>query len=271
MSDLPTDHPATTATPTPMEPVEWTRLTPTVIEQLRLAVRPFTGSLEDATWTFWQDHATSVLNGLLPNLAGPVKLSAIKTVLAPAICQEIDRARLTTWGQLMSHMEAHYPDARWSNHYLAGLHAKTLFKGKPIDQAAALAKEAAWHLGGTSFWTVKLVELLLGQFASDLKQAPSALWDIHALSSAQLESHIQRIVKEVKLGQTRAQIQHQFTAAASTASKPTPKPAPVPDAVPTPTEDSKAKQRRRNRETRLKARIDELERQLQAKPASGNA
>ncbi|KAJ1972113.1 hypothetical protein H4R35_004858 [Dimargaris xerosporica] len=204
-----------------------------------------------------------------------VKLAALKTVLDPVICQQVDRARLTTWTQFLAHMDAHYPDTCWSNHYLVGLQGKTLFKGKPIDQAAALAKEAAWHLGGTSFWAIKLVELLLGQFAADLKYAPSDLWDIHALSSAQLESHIQRIVKEVKLGQTRVQIQHDFAATCPTASKPTakpaPKPAPTTEPAPTPAEDNKAKQRRRNREARLKARIDELEALLKANPAPGKA
>ncbi|KAJ1962255.1 hypothetical protein H4R35_007374, partial [Dimargaris xerosporica] len=219
----------------------WKRLTQATIDQLRLVVRPFTGSLGDVTWTFWYAHATSVVDGLLPNLASPVKLAALKTVLDPVICQQVDHARLTTWTQFLAHMDAHYPDTRWSNHYLVGLQGKTLFKGKPIDQAAALAKEAAWHLGGTSFWAIKLVELLLGQFAADLKYAPSDLWDIHALSSAQLESHIQRIVKEVKLGQTRVQIQHDFAATWPTASKPTAKPAPTTEPAPTPAEDNKAK------------------------------
>ncbi|KAJ1966633.1 hypothetical protein H4R35_006945 [Dimargaris xerosporica] len=172
-------------------------------------------------------------------------------------------------------MDAHHPDAHWSNHYLVALQNKSLFKGKSIDEAAALAKEAAWHLGGTSFWATKLVELLLGQFAADLKYAPCDLWDIRALSSAQLEDHLQCIVKEVKLGYMRAQILHQFTTAAPTTSTSTPRPVhtpvSVPDVAPMSTKNSRAKQRRRNREARLKARIDELERQLQAKPASGNA
>ncbi|KAJ1967997.1 hypothetical protein H4R35_006549 [Dimargaris xerosporica] len=203
MSMLPTDYQPTGAAPMPAEPMEWKRLMQAVIDQLRLAVCPFTGSLNDATWTFWHAHTNGVLDGLLPNLASPVKLAAIKTVLDPAICQEIDRARLTTWAQFVAHMDAHYPNACWSNHYLVALQNKSLFKSKSIDEAAALAKEAAWHLGGMSFWATKLVELLLGQFAADLKYAPCDLWDTHALSSAQLEDHIQHIVNGVKLGQTR--------------------------------------------------------------------
>ncbi|KAJ1968026.1 hypothetical protein H4R35_006538 [Dimargaris xerosporica] len=142
MSVLPTNCQSTGTAPTPAEPTEWKRLTQATIDQLRLVVRPFTGSLEDATWTFWYAHATSVLDGLLPNLASPVKLAALKTVLDPAICKEIDRARLTTWAQFLAHMDAHYPDTRWSNHYLVALQNKSLFKGKSIDEAAALAKEA---------------------------------------------------------------------------------------------------------------------------------
>ncbi|KAJ1968027.1 hypothetical protein H4R35_006539 [Dimargaris xerosporica] len=96
------------------------------------------------------------------------------------------------------------------------------------------------------FWAIKLVELLLGQFMADLKYAPCDLWDTHALTSAQLDDHIQRIVNEVKLGQTRARIQHDFVAGNPTASKPAakpvPKPAPTTEPTATPTEDSKAKQ-----------------------------
>ncbi|KAJ1980842.1 hypothetical protein H4R35_000950 [Dimargaris xerosporica] len=199
MSMLPTDCQSTGTAPMPAEPMEWKCLTQATIDQLHLVVHPFTGSLEDAMWSFWYAHATSVINGLLPNLASPVKLAAPKTVLDPLISKEIDHACLTTWAQFLAHMGTYYPNTHWSNHYLVGLQGKTLFK--------------------------------------------VTMWDIHALSSVQLEAHIQRIIKEVKLGQTCIQIQHDFTATCPTASKPTAKPAPTTEPAPTPAEDNKAKQR----------------------------
>ncbi|KAJ1961280.1 hypothetical protein H4R35_007465, partial [Dimargaris xerosporica] len=95
-SSLRAGNPGTVlSTPTPPastapKPSDWARLTPTVVDQLRLAVRPFTSSLDDHTWTFWQDHATDVLAGLLPGTSGPVHLSAIKAVLDLAICKELE-------------------------------------------------------------------------------------------------------------------------------------------------------------------------------------
>ncbi|KAJ1971569.1 hypothetical protein H4R34_005700, partial [Dimargaris verticillata] len=271
---LVTSAPAVTTSTVP-EPTDWGRLTPMVVDQLRLAVRPFTGSLDDHTWSFWHERTTNVLAGLLPGASSPVLLSAVKAVLDPAICKEVDRARITTWSSFVQHMEAHYAQDRWTNYYLAGIQAKSLFKGKTVDEAAALAQEAAWHLGGTQFWVVKILEVLLGQFAGDLKHAPNHIWQVYALSYGQLDCHVRAIVREAKAGQDRVRVLQQFAAPAPGFSKPAVKPSrvpePVPEVAPVATDESKAKARRRSREARLKGRIEALERLLQDKDTAGKA
>ncbi|KAJ1970881.1 hypothetical protein H4R34_005921, partial [Dimargaris verticillata] len=173
------------------------------------------------------------------------------------------------------HMETHYAQDRWTNHYLASLHAKSLFKGKTVDEAAVLAQEAAWHLGGTPFWVVKILEVLLGQFAADLKHAPNCIWQVYTLSYGDLEGHVCAIVREVKAGQDRVRVLQQFAAPAPGFSKPTVKPSrapePIPEVAPIVTEESKAKARRRSREARLKGRIEALEHLLQDKDQAGKA
>ncbi|KAJ1973068.1 hypothetical protein H4R34_005201 [Dimargaris verticillata] len=67
------------------EATDWARLTPLVVDQLRLAVRPFSGGLDDHTWSFWHERTTNILAGLLPGASGQVLLSAVKAVLDLAI------------------------------------------------------------------------------------------------------------------------------------------------------------------------------------------
>ncbi|KAJ1971823.1 hypothetical protein H4R33_007143, partial [Dimargaris cristalligena] len=103
----------------------------------------------------------------------------------------------------LKYMDDRYPESLWSKHFSMSLHTGTLFRGMDIHAAKAKAKEAAWHLGGTSYWCVEVTKALLAEFNNHLNWALGNLWKFGNLEYSNLDEHIDRIEEAVLDSQPR--------------------------------------------------------------------